>query len=136
MGNSPVIDAKTFEWVERLEKNSDVIKQELVALLGAQKHLPNIRELSPRQTNLSRDDGWKSYFFSSLVIGSTRATTVVQRRANSLNFISGAGACILFGACAWNAHQAPSWKLQGCAQVSSWIDRTGAAGAACPYAGR
>jgi len=63
MGNSPVIDAKTFDWVERLEKNSGVIGQELSALLGAQKHLPNIQELSPRQMNLSREDGWKSYFF-------------------------------------------------------------------------
>jgi beta-hydroxylase len=63
MGNSPVIDAKTFDWVERLEKNSDVIRQELLALLDAQKHLPNIQELSPRQMNLSREDGWKSYFF-------------------------------------------------------------------------
>jgi len=62
MGNSSVIDAKTFEWVERLEKNSDVIRQELVALLYGQKHLPNIQEISPRQTNLSRND-WKSYFF-------------------------------------------------------------------------
>jgi beta-hydroxylase len=63
MGNTPVIDSKTFDWVERLEKNSEVIRQELVALLYGQKHLPNIQELSPRQTNLSRQDGWKSYFF-------------------------------------------------------------------------
>ena len=27
MGNSPVIDARTFEWVERLEKNSEVIRK-------------------------------------------------------------------------------------------------------------
>jgi hypothetical protein len=63
MGNSSVIDTKAFEWVERLEKNSDVIRQELVALLYEQKHLPNIQEISPRQTNLTREDGWKSYFF-------------------------------------------------------------------------
>jgi ornithine lipid ester-linked acyl 2-hydroxylase len=63
MGNTSIIDPKTYEWVERLEKNSEVIRQELIALLGAQKHLPNIQELSPRQTNLSRNDGWKSYFF-------------------------------------------------------------------------
>jgi len=63
MGNSSIIDTKAFEWVERLEKNSDLIKQELVALLYGQKHLPNIQEISPRQTNLSRNDGWKSYFF-------------------------------------------------------------------------
>jgi beta-hydroxylase len=63
MGNSSIIDAEAFEWVERLEKNSEVIRQELVALLYGQKHLPNIQEISPRQTNLSRNDGWKSYFF-------------------------------------------------------------------------
>src|SRR6516164_5902254 len=56
MGNSPVVDAKAFDWVERLEKNSDLIRQELIALLYGQKHLPNIQELSPRQTNLSRKD--------------------------------------------------------------------------------
>jgi hypothetical protein len=63
MGNSSIIDAKTFDWVERLEKNSAVIRQELVALLYEQERLPNIQEISPRQTNLSRSDGWKSYFF-------------------------------------------------------------------------
>ena len=65
MGNSSVIDAKTFEWVERLEKNSDVIRQELVALLYGKDRLPNIQDISPRQMNLSQGgDGWKSYFFS------------------------------------------------------------------------
>jgi beta-hydroxylase len=59
MGNNSIIDAKAFEW----EKDSEVIRQELVALLYGQKHLPNIQEISPRQTNLSRNDGWKSYFF-------------------------------------------------------------------------
>jgi ornithine lipid ester-linked acyl 2-hydroxylase len=67
MGNSSIIGAKAFEWVERLEKNSGVIRQELVALLYGQKHLPNIQDISPRQMNLSRGgDGWKSYFFCFL----------------------------------------------------------------------
>src|ERR1700756_1605146 len=48
MGNSSVIDTKTFDWVERLEKNSGVIRQELVALLYEQERLPNIQEISPR----------------------------------------------------------------------------------------
>jgi hypothetical protein len=43
MGNRSIIDIKAFEWVERLEKNSEVIRQELVALLYGQKHLPNIQ---------------------------------------------------------------------------------------------
>jgi hypothetical protein len=82
MGNSSVIDAKAFEWVERLEKNSEVIRQELVALLYEQKHLPNIQEISPRQTNLSRNDGWKSYFFFVLGHRIDESTTVAQRRVN------------------------------------------------------
>jgi ornithine lipid ester-linked acyl 2-hydroxylase len=63
MGNSSIIDAEAFEWVERLEKNSEVIRQEVFALLRGKKHLPNIQEFSQRQTNLSHEDGWKSYFF-------------------------------------------------------------------------
>ena len=62
-GNSSIIDAKAFEWVERLEKNSGLIRQELMALLSGPTHLPNMHELSPRQINLSKGAGWKSYFF-------------------------------------------------------------------------
>ncbi|HWP25695.1 MAG TPA: aspartyl/asparaginyl beta-hydroxylase domain-containing protein [Xanthobacteraceae bacterium] len=62
-GNSSIIDTNAFEWVERLEKNSGVIRQELMALLSEQLQLPNIQELSPRQMNLSKADGWKTYFF-------------------------------------------------------------------------
>ena len=60
MGNRSIIDNKHFEWVERLEKNSGAIKQELLALLGGQKDLLNIQDISPRQMNLSKTDGWKS----------------------------------------------------------------------------
>jgi len=69
MGNVSIVDSKHFEWVERLEKNSDAIKRELLAVLhGQQKQLPNIQDISPRQMNLSKQhiDGWKTYFFSIL----------------------------------------------------------------------
>jgi aspartyl/asparaginyl beta-hydroxylase (cupin superfamily) len=62
-GNASIIDAQAFEWVKRLEENSGVIRQELIALLSGQAYLPNIQELSPRQMNLSKADGWKTYFF-------------------------------------------------------------------------
>jgi aspartyl/asparaginyl beta-hydroxylase (cupin superfamily) len=65
MGNCSIVDARHFEWVERLENNSHLIRQEPIALLyGQQKHLPNIQDISPRQMKLSKGgDGWKSYFF-------------------------------------------------------------------------
>jgi beta-hydroxylase len=59
LGDSSVIDTKAFEWVERQEKSSEVIRQELVALLYGHR-----------------------IFSSSLVIGSTRATTGAQRRVS------------------------------------------------------
>lgn len=65
-GNSSIIDKKAFEWVERLEKNSGLIREELIALLSGQTNLPNMHELSPRQMNLSKGEGWKTYFFSIL----------------------------------------------------------------------
>ncbi|HXD46861.1 MAG TPA: aspartyl/asparaginyl beta-hydroxylase domain-containing protein [Pseudolabrys sp.] len=63
VGTASLIDSRAFEWVERLEQNSDAIKRELVSLLDRQKQLPNIQDMSPRQTNLSKADGWKTYFF-------------------------------------------------------------------------
>ena len=113
--------------VERLEKNSEVIRQELVALLYEQKHLPSIQEISPRQTNLSRNDGWKSYFFFILGHRIDESYNRCPETGKLLDFDSWSVACVLFGTCAWNAHQGPSWELQGCSQVSIWIDRTGAA---------
>lgn len=63
VGTGAIIDSSAFEWVARLEQNSGAIKRELIALLDRQKQLPNIQEMSPRQTNLSKADGWKTYFF-------------------------------------------------------------------------
>jgi hypothetical protein len=37
MGNSSIIDAKAFEWVERLEENSEVIRQELTKIMVASR---------------------------------------------------------------------------------------------------
>ena len=54
MGDTSIVDSKHFEWVERLERNSGAIRQELIALMYGQQHLPNIQDISPRQMKLSR----------------------------------------------------------------------------------
>ena len=36
-GNSSIIDAQAFEWVERLEENSEVIRQELTKIMVASR---------------------------------------------------------------------------------------------------
>jgi beta-hydroxylase len=67
LGNVPVVDSKAFEWVGRLEENSQLIRRELVALLSSQEALPSIQDISPRQYDLSKgSNGWKSYFFCLL----------------------------------------------------------------------
>ena len=126
MGNSSIIDGKTFEWVERLEANCHLIKQELVALLAGQKQLPNIQDLSPRQTNLSQKDGWKSYFFFLLGNRIDESYKRCPETGKLLDFRSRPGARVLFGACSGNAHQGPPRRLQSRAQMSPWVDRSGA----------
>jgi beta-hydroxylase len=132
-GNSSIIDAQAFEWVERLEENSEVIRQELIASLSGQAYLPNIQELSPRQMNLSKADGWKTYFFFLLGHRIEESYKRCPETGKLLDSIP--GMTLAFFSVLANAHQAPSRVLQRCRQVSSWLDRTGAADS-CPYAGR
>src|SRR3984957_14820937 len=73
MGNSSIIDAEAFEWVERLEKNSEVIRQELVACrcpCFTDKSICPIFKKYPRGRRTSAGTTAGNHIFSSsLVIG-------------------------------------------------------------------
>lgn len=62
VGDSPVFDPAQFDWVETLEANWDVIRQELDQVLTQAEGLPNFQDLSPDQSNLTNDNLWKTYF--------------------------------------------------------------------------
>ncbi len=61
--NTPFLDAAQFPWVRTLEVNAPVIRRELDAILPRQAELPNFQDISRDQIDISRDDGWKTFFF-------------------------------------------------------------------------
>jgi beta-hydroxylase len=60
----PFFPDDTFSWSRRLEDHWEDIREELDALLAHRDSLPNFHEISPRQSRLSDDDNWKTFFFA------------------------------------------------------------------------
>ncbi|WP_306478399.1 aspartyl/asparaginyl beta-hydroxylase domain-containing protein [Methyloversatilis sp.] len=60
--NTPFIDSRRFPWVDELEANWPVIRQELEQVLADRERLPNFQDISKDQTNITKDDHWKTFF--------------------------------------------------------------------------
>ncbi len=60
--NTPFLDAHQFPWVRRLELDWRAIREELDGLLKTPERIPNFQDISRDQTNITRDDKWRSYF--------------------------------------------------------------------------
>ena len=63
VGDSVFFSREQFPWAEELEANWQVIRHELDQVLPYADALPNFQDISPRQTRISPDDLWKTYFF-------------------------------------------------------------------------
>ena len=63
VGDSEVFENDQFPWSNDLEKNWEVIREELDNILVHTDALPNFQDIMPRQERITKDDGWKTYFF-------------------------------------------------------------------------
>lgn len=63
IGDSIFFQPEQFSWVPELEANWQVIRQELDEVLKRKEDLPNYQDISRRQTRISNDHRWKTYFF-------------------------------------------------------------------------
>ena len=63
VGNSVFFSKAQFPWVEELEANWQVIRQELDQVMQHMEALPNFQDISPRQQDIANDNLWKTYFF-------------------------------------------------------------------------
>lgn len=61
--NTPFLDPSQFPWVRTLEDNWATIRVELDAIMPRQSELPNFQDISRDQKDISKDDGWKTFFF-------------------------------------------------------------------------
>jgi ornithine lipid ester-linked acyl 2-hydroxylase len=63
MGDRPVFDPRDFEWIERVEAASPLIRGELDHVLRDPSRIPEFRQVSKDQAHLAPEGMWKTYFF-------------------------------------------------------------------------
>jgi beta-hydroxylase len=87
VGDHAFFDNRDFPWIGRVEADWRKVRAELDALIPYMAHMPNFQDLSPTQLNLSRDDGWKTYFFYAYgvkAIGNCRRCPETARLLRSM----------------------------------------------------
>ncbi len=60
--DQPFCEPADFAWAGYLEENWEAIRAELERLLEHPENIPNFQDISKDQTNLTRDDRWKTFF--------------------------------------------------------------------------
>lgn len=60
--DQPFLRADDFAWVRTLEENWEIIRVELDHILKKPEDIPNFQDISKDQTNLTKDDLWKTFF--------------------------------------------------------------------------
>ncbi|HET9059533.1 MAG TPA: aspartyl/asparaginyl beta-hydroxylase domain-containing protein [Acidimicrobiales bacterium] len=60
---TPFLPLSTFDWVARAEAAVPVVQAELEEVLSFKDALPNFQDISVDQASISKDDGWKTFFF-------------------------------------------------------------------------
>ncbi len=63
VGDAAFFTREQFPWVNTLEANWQLIRQELDQILQDVDRLPNFQDIMPRQYRITQDDRWKTYYF-------------------------------------------------------------------------
>jgi beta-hydroxylase len=62
VGDDTFFDEASFPWIERVQDNWHVIREELEGVLEDREALPNFQDISKDQIEITDDDNWKTYF--------------------------------------------------------------------------
>lgn len=62
VGDATFFALERFSWVEHIERNADVIREEVERLLEDRDALPNFQDISKDQIEITDDDRWKTFF--------------------------------------------------------------------------
>jgi len=62
VGDHTFFDPAQFAWVDHIERNWTVIRDELMTLLEDHDALPNFQDISKDQIGITDDDRWKTFF--------------------------------------------------------------------------
>ena len=62
VGDHTFFETDQFPWVEHIERNWTVIRDEMATLLEDHDALPNFQDISKDQIEITDDDRWKTFF--------------------------------------------------------------------------
>jgi aspartyl/asparaginyl beta-hydroxylase (cupin superfamily) len=62
VGDATFFAPEDFAWIERVEQNWEVVRDELLGVLEDREALPNFQDISKDQIEITDDDRWKTYF--------------------------------------------------------------------------
>lgn len=72
VGDREFFDADAFPWIQSVTGMTPGIQAELSAVMACRDRLPNFQDISPEQSELTRDAGWKTFFFFGYGLRSER----------------------------------------------------------------
>ncbi len=62
VGDSTFFPTERFRWIEHVERNCSVIREELETVLEDHESLANFQDISKDQIEITDDDRWKTFF--------------------------------------------------------------------------
>jgi ornithine lipid ester-linked acyl 2-hydroxylase len=62
VGDQAFFPAELFPWIQHIEQNVAVIREELERILSDREALPNFQDISKDQIEITDDDRWKTFF--------------------------------------------------------------------------
>jgi len=89
VGDSIFFSKEQFPWVDMLEANWKVIREELDEVMEYADALPNFQDISPRQSRIANDNLWKTFFFCAFGFKSKKNCDRCPETAKLLEKIPG-----------------------------------------------
>jgi len=65
VGSHFFFDTNDFPWCADLERATPQIRRELLAVLSSAQAVPRFQDISPEQTRITKDDGWRTFLLSA-----------------------------------------------------------------------
>jgi beta-hydroxylase len=89
VGDATFFPPERFAWVEHIEQNWSVIREELERVLEDHAALPNFQDISKDQIEITDDDRWKTFFLYGYGFKAKLGTEMCPRTAALMAEIPG-----------------------------------------------
>ncbi len=89
VGDATFFPLERFPWVEHVEANWTVIREELEGVLENHEALPNFQDISKDQIEITDDDRWKTFFLYGYGFEAKLGTEMCPRTAALMREIPG-----------------------------------------------